>query len=82
LNEAVAHVLHVISTGATYDEVTEVLETYYGDHHLEAGFHSQLKRGIQLIGESQKDLACLESLQEFAAVDHLARRATLNYPYT
>jgi hypothetical protein len=81
LNESAAQILHVISTGATYEEVTEVLETHYGDHHLEAAFHFQLKRRIQLVGKSQKDPACLESLQEFAAViDHLAHRTHVELP--
>jgi hypothetical protein len=50
-----------------YKEVTEVLENCYGDHYLEAVFHSQLKRRA-LIGS--------ESLQESAAtIDDLAHCA-------
>jgi hypothetical protein len=40
LNEPAAHVLHDIPTGATYKHITEMLENRYGDHHLEAAFHS------------------------------------------
>jgi hypothetical protein len=55
--------LHSVRTGEKHNEVTEALENCYGDHHLEAVFHSQLK-GPQLIRES---------LQEFAAtINHLA----------
>jgi hypothetical protein len=40
-----------VPTGATYEEVTMVLENSYSDH-LEAVFHSQLKRRAQLMRES------------------------------
>jgi hypothetical protein len=61
-------ILHRVLTGATYEEAIEAREYRYGDHHLEAAFHSRLKR-IRLIGES---------LQESpAAMDHLAHRAYL-----
>jgi hypothetical protein len=69
LNESDAHFLHGILTAATYEEVIEAAENRYGDHRLEAAFHSQLKRRIQLIGES---------LQEFpAAIHHLAHSTHL-----
>jgi hypothetical protein len=48
-----------------YKEVTEVLEDCYGDHYLEAVFHSQLKRRALTGGES---------LQESAATIDLAHR--------
>jgi hypothetical protein len=52
---------------------TEALDNRYSDHHLEAAFHSQLKRRTQLVGES---------LQEFAdAIVHLAHRAHVKPPY-
>jgi hypothetical protein len=71
LNEPTAHILHGVPTGATYEEVTEVLENCYGDHHLEAAFHSQLKR-TPLIRES---------LQEFAAaIDHLGHPTCVELP--
>jgi hypothetical protein len=67
LNEPAAPILHNVPTGATYGEATEGLENCYGDHHLEAAFHSQLKRKTQLIRET---------LQEFAiAIDYLAHHA-------
>jgi hypothetical protein len=55
-----------------YEEVTEVLENRYGDHHLEEAFHAQLKRRIQHVRES---------LQESAAViDRLAYCAYVELP--
>jgi hypothetical protein len=60
-------IVHGVPTRATHKEVTEALRNRYGDHHLEAASYSQLKRRIQLVGES---------LQEFAAaIDHLVHRA-------
>lgn len=57
LNEPAAHILHDICTGAMNEDVTEVLDNYYSDHHLEAVFHSQLKRRTQLIRESLQEFA-------------------------
>jgi hypothetical protein len=44
LNEPAAHILYRILTGATYEEIIEAHENHYDDHHLEAAFHSRLKR--------------------------------------
>jgi hypothetical protein len=52
LNELATHILHGVPTGATYEEVIEVLQNCYGDHHLEAAFYSELKRRTQFVGES------------------------------
>jgi hypothetical protein len=72
LNEPAAHILHDVPTGVTYEEVAEPLENRDSDHHLEAIFHSQLKRRTQLIRES---------LQVFAAtIDHLAHHAHVELP--
>jgi hypothetical protein len=57
LNEPTAHILHGVPAGVTYEEVAEVLVNRYGDHHLEAAFHSQLKRRTQLAGESLRSLS-------------------------
>jgi hypothetical protein len=43
LNDLAVHILDGISTGVMNEHVTEVLENYYCDHHLEAVFHSQPK---------------------------------------
>jgi hypothetical protein len=43
LNELAAHILHGVPTRAAYKEAMEVLEYGYGDHHLEAVFHSTEK---------------------------------------
>jgi hypothetical protein len=67
LNEPATHILHDIPTGATDIEVGAVLEKCYGDNHLKAAIHAQLKRRTQHIKQS---------LQESAAViEHLAPRA-------
>jgi hypothetical protein len=41
----------------TYKDITEALENGYNDHHLEAAFNSQLKRRIQVTGESLEEFA-------------------------
>jgi hypothetical protein len=72
LNELATHILHGVSTGATYKEVSPVLEKPYGDHHLEASIHAQLKRRTQ---------HTKECLQEFAAIiDYLAYHAFVRLP--
>jgi hypothetical protein len=48
--ELVAHIPHGVPTGMLYKHVTEILENCYGDHHLKAAFHSQLKRRTQFVG--------------------------------
>jgi hypothetical protein len=73
-NKPASQILHGIPTGATYEEVTEALGNRCVDNHLEAVFHSQLKRRTLLIGES---------LQEFStAIDHLANCARVELPDT
>jgi hypothetical protein len=71
LNMLAVHILCGLPTGATYKEVTEALENRYGDHHLEAVFHLQLKR-TQLVGESLQMLA--------SSIDHLAHSAPVELP--
>jgi hypothetical protein len=57
-----------------YKYVTKALENCYIDHHLEAAFHSQLKRGTQLTGES---------LEEFTPpLTRWLNMLTVNYPNT
>jgi hypothetical protein len=66
-NELTVHILHGIPTGATYKKFVEGLENQYGDHLLEAAFHSQLKRRIQFVGESLLEIA--------TAIEYVAHRA-------
>jgi hypothetical protein len=55
-----------------YENINEALENHYGDNHMEAVFHSQLKRRTQLVREP---------LQEFAtAIDHLPHRVHVQLP--
>jgi hypothetical protein len=71
-NELAIYIIHDTPTETMYKDVTEVLEDRFGDHHLHAAFHSQLKRRTQLIKKS---------LQEFAtAIDHLAHHAHTELP--
>jgi hypothetical protein len=55
-----------------YKQVTEILENCYGDHHLEAAFHSQLKRRTQFVGEFLQELS--------AAIDHMYHHAHIGLP--
>jgi hypothetical protein len=72
MNKPAAHILHGVPTRVTYNDVTEVLENSYSDHHLEAAFISQLKRRNQLVGVS---------LEEFAtATNQLAHHAHIELP--
>jgi hypothetical protein len=72
LNEPAAHILYGVPAGVTYEVVTEMLENHYGDYHLQAAFHSELKRRTHLVKES---------LQEFDTdIDHLAHHAHVELP--
>jgi hypothetical protein len=45
LSEPAAHILHGVTTAATYKEVSEAHENRYSDNYLEAAFHSQRREG-------------------------------------
>jgi hypothetical protein len=49
-----AYVLLEVPKEAVYDETFKVLEDCFGDQHLAAAYHSELKTRIQLIGVSAK----------------------------
>jgi hypothetical protein len=60
-------VLHGAPKGATYEETLEVLEDRFGDWHLSAAYHSQVKTKTQGVRDF---------LQEFAtAIEQLAHHA-------
>jgi hypothetical protein len=73
LNEPGTHMLHSIPTGATYEEVTAVVENRYGDHHLAEASHAQLRRRVQHAGESAEFPAAIDHLAHCAHVDSIDR---------
>jgi hypothetical protein len=51
------NVLHGVPNGATYEKSLEALEDRFGDQHLAAAYHSQLKGRIQGVRESWEKFA-------------------------
>jgi hypothetical protein len=44
LNKPAAQILHSVSSGMRYPEVTVAFENRYGDHHLITALHVELRK--------------------------------------